>query len=55
MGTNTFNLTAGADFTGTFDGGFFGSKAVEAGGVFNFNSDEDGGFAGAFGGERTDD
>ena len=40
--------------TGTFNGAFFGSKAAEAGGVFHFTSEdnEDGAFAGAFGGDR---
>ena len=47
-------LTDGADFTGTFNGAFFGAQAAEAGGVFNFASEdnEDGAFAGAFGGDR---
>ena len=42
------------DFTGNFHGGFFGDRAAEAGGVFDFRSedDEDGGFTGAFGGAR---
>ena len=57
-GNNMFDLTDGADFTGTFNGAFFGSQAAEAGGVFNFNSEdndnEDGAFAGAFGGDRDD-
>lgn len=45
------------DFTGSFNGGFYGEDAVEAGGVFDFMSDgmEDGGFRGAFGGGRNDD
>ena len=53
VGTNMLNLTAGG-FTGSFNGGFFGVGAAEAGGVFSFGSDnnEDGAFAGAFGGVR---
>ena len=54
---NRVGLTGGADFTGAFNGGFFGSKAAEAGGVFSFDSEdndnEDGEFAGAFGGDRN--
>ena len=48
---------AGDTYTGSFSGGFYGSKAAEAGGVFDFMSDgmEDGGFRGAFGAARTDD
>ena len=42
------------DFTGSTSGGFFGTRAAEAGGVFSFTSDgnEDGAFSGAFGGVR---
>ena len=47
-----------ADFEGSFSGAFYGSKAAEAGGVFDFESDdgedEGGAFRGAFGGKRTD-
>jgi hypothetical protein len=52
--TNIVNLTSGATFTGSFSGGFYGSKAAEAGGVFSFTSEdaEDGEFQGAFGGNR---
>ena len=41
-------------FTGSFSGGFYGTKAAEAGGVFDFTSEdaEAGAFRGAFGGER---
>ena len=51
---NGFNLTAGDDYTGTFSGGFYGTKAAEAGGVFDFASDDDdgGAFRGAFGGQK---
>ena len=55
VGTNSRNLTPGANFTGKFSGGFFGTSAREAGGVFSFTSDddnEDGAFSGAFGGRR---
>ena len=42
------------DFMGSTSGGFFGTRAAEAGGVFSFTSDgnEDGAFSGAFGGTR---
>ena len=49
------NLSSDADdFTGSTSGGFFGTRAAEAGGVFSFTSDgnEDGAFSGAFGGVR---
>ncbi len=50
-------LNTGGSFTGTFSGGFYGDMAAEAGGVFNFTSDDiaDGAFRGAFGGDRKDD
>ena len=49
-------LTPAAKFAGSFSGGFYGKQAAEAGGVFDFTSDdaEDGAFRGAFGGNRTD-
>lgn len=49
------DLDAGADFTGEFNGAFFGSKAAEAGGVFSFATEdnEGGAFTGAFGGRET--
>ena len=49
---NMYNLGTGK-FTGTFSGGFYGAKAVEAGGIFGFTSEdaEDGAFRGAFGGK----
>ena len=42
------------DYEGSVSGGFFGTGAAEAGGVFSFTSDdmEEGGFSGAFGGAR---
>ena len=50
------NLTGGATVTGTFNGGFFGAEAAEAGGVFSFASkdNKNGAFTGAFGGDRDD-
>ena len=50
---NEFTLSTTAEFTGTFSGGFYGAKAVEAGGIFDFTSEdaEDGAFRGAFGGK----
>ena len=40
----------------TVNGAFFGSRGAEAGGVFDYasNDNEDGAFRGAFGGNRTD-
>ena len=55
MAATVGGVKAGSkDFTGTFTGGFFGDAAAEAGGAFSFTSedDEDGGFAGAFGGNK---
>ena len=42
------------EFTGTFEGGFYGAKAAEAAGIFDFTSEgmEAGAFRGAFGGDR---
>ena len=47
-------LDADADFTSTLNGGFFGSKAAEAGDVFAFATKDNkgGAFTGAFGGRR---
>ena len=41
-------------FTGSFSGGFYGAKAAEAGGVFDFTSEDAkaGEFRGAFGGDK---
>ena len=49
--------TKAGDFTGEFNGGFFGSKASEAGGVFDFGSTDNklGAFTGSFGGAQTPD
>ena len=46
---NVHGLNAGA-FTGEFSGGFYGDKAVEAGGIFDFESTSNGAFRGSFGG-----
>ncbi len=47
-------LDASAAFTGTFEGGFYGAKAAETAGIFDFASEdnEGGAFRGAFGGDR---
>ena len=49
------SLDADGKFTGSFSGGFYGAKAAEAGGVFDFTSEdaEDGAFRGSFGGDRV--
>ena len=51
-----FGLNSSGKFTGEFSGGFYGDKAVEAGGVFDFTSKDiaDGAFRGAVGGHRDD-
>ena len=48
-------LDADGTFTGSFSGGFYGAKADEAAGVFDFASDGNkaGAFRGAFGGQRN--
>ena len=48
-------LDSGGKFTGEFSGGFYGTKAAEAGGIFDFTSEdaEDGAFRGSFGGDRV--
>ena len=50
---NSYGLTPGS-FDGSFSGGFYGAKAAEAGGVFDFSSDNSGAFRGAFGGAQDD-
>ena len=47
-------LKGDGDFTGKFSGGFFGPVGREAGGTFDYTSDdmEDGEFRGSFGGRR---
>ena len=54
IATNPHSLTATADFTGEFGGGFYGAKAAEAGGVFDFTSTgaKAGEFRGAFGADK---
>ena len=54
VGANVHNLTEDAKFTGSLSGGFYGKQAAEAGGIFNFTSEdaEEGAFRGAFGGDR---
>ena len=51
---NTYSLDSTGKFTGSFSGGFYGTQAAEAGGVFDFTSEdaEDGAFRGAFGVDR---
>ncbi len=49
------NLTANADgtkFSGSFSGAFYGPKAAEAGGIFDYTSAKDGAFRGSFGGSK---
>ena len=53
VGANTLGLT-GSKFDGSFSGGFYGDKAAEAAGVFDYSSSSGGAFRGAFGG-ATDD
>lgn len=47
----------GSRFKGSFSGGFFGAKAAEAGGVFDYTSTdmEHGAFRGAFGGAKKEE
>ena len=54
MAGDPHGLDSDGKFTGSFSGGFYGAKAAEAGGVFDFTSEdaEDGAFRGAFGGDR---
>ena len=47
------SLSAGGSYEGSFSGGFYGSKAAEAGGIFDFSSESSGGFRGAFGGNKA--
>ncbi len=51
---NTYGLTPGGDFEGSFSGGFYGAAAAEAGGIFDFSSEGNGAFRGAFGGVQDD-
>ena len=54
MDNDPHGLDSDGKFTGSFSGGFYGAKAAEAGGVFDFTSEdqEDGAFRGAFGADR---
>ena len=54
MDNDPLGLDSDGKFTGSFSGTFYGAKAAEAGGVFDFASEdlEDGAFRGAFGGDR---
>ena len=54
---NLLGLDSDGDFTGEFSGGFYGAKAAEAGGIFDFTSEdmEEGEFRGAFGADRVPD
>lgn len=54
---NMYGLNANGEFTGEFSGGYYGDKAVEAGGTFDFMSEgmADGAFRGAFGGRMMED
>ena len=54
VGANEYGLTPGGAFKGAFSGDFYGPKAAEAGGVFDFSSDNSGAFRGAFGGAKND-
>ena len=49
---NTYSLTVGGTFSGMFEGGIYGADGEEAGGIFDFSSESDGAFRGAFGGHR---
>ena len=55
VAANEHGLTPGGAFEGSFSGGFYGPKAAEAGGVFDFSSDNSGAFRGAFGGAKNED
>lgn len=48
------SLASGGSYEGSFSGAFYGSKAAEAGGIFDFTSDASGGFRGAFGGAKAE-
>ena len=52
VGANAHGLTSGGKFSGSFDGGFYGAKAAEAGAIFDFDSTNGGSFRGAFGGAK---
>lgn len=54
MDDNGLDLDSGGKFTGYVAGGFYGDSAAEAGGVFDFASEdmEEGAFRGAFGADK---
>ena len=52
VGANAHGLTSDGKFSGSFDGGFYGTKAAEAGAIFDFESTDAGAFRGAFGGAK---
>ena len=54
---NTSGIATDGAFTGMFEGAFFGEDAEEAGGVFDFDSEdsEDGAFTGSFGVVQQDE
>ena len=54
VGVNDHGLTSGGKFSGSFDGGFYGTKAAEAGAIFDFDSTNGGSFRGAFGGAKKE-
>ena len=54
MDDDPHGLDSDGEFTGLFRGGFYGAKAAEAAGIFDFTSEdqEAGAFRGAFGGKK---
>ena len=52
---NMYSLDETGEFTGSFSGGFYGKQAAEAGGIFDFTSEdaEAGAFRGAFGADKN--
>ena len=54
MANNPHGLDSDGKFMGSFRGGFYGARAAEAGGIFDFTSEDEeaGAFRGAFGGEK---